>query len=37
MEQSPYYKIFTIFSTKKPLGLGDIQDIFNEVKKLKQN
>jgi hypothetical protein len=37
MEQSPYYKIFTIFSTKKPLGLIDIQDIFNEVKKLKQN
>ena len=36
-EQSPYYKIFTIFSTKKPLGLDDIQDIFNEVNKLKQN
>ena len=36
-EQSPYYIIFTIFSTKKPLCLGNIQDIFNEVKKLKQN
>ena len=35
MEQSPYFKILTIFNTKKPLDLEDIKNIFNEVKNLK--
>jgi hypothetical protein len=34
MDQSPFYKIATIFDTKKPLGLDDIQNIINEVKNL---
>ena len=34
IDQSPFYKIATIFDTKKPLGLDDIQNIINEVKNL---
>ena len=37
MEQSPYYKILNIFNTKKPLGLDDIQNIFSEVKNLRDS
>lgn len=33
-DQSPFYKILKIFNTKKPLGLDDIQNIFNEAQKL---
>jgi len=33
-DHSPFYKILTIFNTKKPLGLDDIQNILNEAQKL---
>ena len=35
-EHSPFYKILTIFNTKKPLGLNDIKSILDEVQKLKK-
>jgi hypothetical protein len=35
LKTSPYYKIASTFKTKKPLELGDIKVIYNEVKRLR--